>query len=116
MYMYTGVHVCASFWNMHIHVRVNAGLVTPFAFSDFICECEAGWTQNADTGACTTRICELTYCMHEATCTSDQTGCVCPAGHSGDHCELSTTSYFPFKFKLDWWTCTCTCKFVGGFS
>ena len=58
-------------------------------FIAFYCDCDAGWEQNHDTGACTTRTCDGTQCMHEQSCSTDSLECVCEAGLSGDNCELS---------------------------
>ena len=57
--------------------------------AEFYCYCDAGWEQNHDTGACTTRACDATQCMHNQQCSADSLECVCEPGLTGDNCELS---------------------------
>ena len=61
--------------------------------SEFYCDCDEGWQMNPDTGACTTRLCDTTQCMHEQACSSDQLSCVCDPGRTGDNCELSALKF-----------------------
>ena len=52
---------------------------------------------NPDSGECTTRICDHGFggehmCMNGGSCTIEddgRQGCLCPAGISGDNCEIS---------------------------
>ena len=71
--------------------------------SDSDCLCDAPYMLDPDTGLCTTEQCSdgVHFCMDGGSCNAAGTGCECPDGVTGDHCENS--EYINIDSII--WTC-----------
>ena len=60
-----------------------------------------------DTGLCTTEQCSdgVHFCMDGGSCNAAGTGCECPDGVTGDHCENSEYIYLKPILGLKPFTC-----------
>ena len=88
-YPYTG-NECQTYEICNINPCVNGECHTELvAGTDSHCDCNDNYHIDPDTGFCTRHECatDVDFCMHGGTCTSDETGCQCPEGVFGDHCE-----------------------------